>query len=123
MFRLCDPETGRPWPGDPKVRIPYKKKRAEAPSAPFGSYTPPGAQRDSKIGGIEVGYIERRTGPSITSQSVDLTVPRDVSPTNYDVEVDFPFGENDPRPSASAPTHLGAPLQQSWDDLESNDKW
>ena len=26
VYRLCNPETGKPWPGDPKRRIPYVKK-------------------------------------------------------------------------------------------------
>lgn len=26
LFRLCDPETGKPWPGDPKEKITYQKK-------------------------------------------------------------------------------------------------
>jgi hypothetical protein len=25
-YTLCNPETSSPWPGDPKQRIPYRKK-------------------------------------------------------------------------------------------------
>jgi hypothetical protein len=26
VYTLCDPETGQPWPGDPKRAVPYLKK-------------------------------------------------------------------------------------------------
>lgn len=28
-FRLCNPETGKPWPQDPRERIPYQRKSKE----------------------------------------------------------------------------------------------
>ena len=43
-YVLCNPETGRPWPGPPKVRVDLKKKdKPEAPAAadPTGPPTPP----------------------------------------------------------------------------------
>lgn len=35
LFRLCDPETGKPWPGDPKEKITYQKKTARQAGTPI----------------------------------------------------------------------------------------
>jgi hypothetical protein len=32
LFRLCDPETGKPWAGGPKEKITYQKKTARQAS-------------------------------------------------------------------------------------------
>jgi hypothetical protein len=41
-YTICDPETGLPWPGDPKARIPYIKKEAPdtEPDAPSATLKP-----------------------------------------------------------------------------------
>lgn len=32
VYTLCNPETGEPWPGDPKHRVPYIKKSQSGPT-------------------------------------------------------------------------------------------
>src|SRR5450631_2211989 len=31
VFELCDPETLKPWPGDPRVKLPYQRKEKASP--------------------------------------------------------------------------------------------
>jgi hypothetical protein len=33
VYTICDPETGQPYPGDPKVRAPYTSKKKQHPPA------------------------------------------------------------------------------------------
>jgi hypothetical protein len=42
VYTLCNPETGQPWAGDPKQRVPYLKK-SDRPALP----DPPPSQRDT----------------------------------------------------------------------------
>jgi hypothetical protein len=35
VFALCDPETGQPWPGDPKERVIYQRKGAPPSVVPL----------------------------------------------------------------------------------------
>jgi hypothetical protein len=34
MYTICDPATGKPYPGDPKLKIEYVKQSAEKPTEP-----------------------------------------------------------------------------------------
>ena len=51
-YTICNPETGLPWPGDPKARIHYLKKESGSPQqqAPvLSEWTPPAStpERDA----------------------------------------------------------------------------
>lgn len=35
VYRLCDPKTGKPWPGDPRIPIQYQKKNISVEKGPM----------------------------------------------------------------------------------------
>jgi hypothetical protein len=60
-YVICNPATGKPYPGDPKERIPYVKQTAEKPTEPSRvpiaepprpANQPPVVGRDSEFHGV-----------------------------------------------------------------------
>jgi hypothetical protein len=107
---LCDPETGKPWPGDPKERILYQKKIDASPPVATDVVTASKPRIDS---GVEVAALQhpqtenrsRRDGSVIDKRPATVPVLR---PTARDVVeridtsdeiglggISFPFGYND----------------------------
>ena len=48
VYVICDPTTGKPYPGDPKVKIPYQKVNETHPSAAPRKTTAPGGAIQSQ---------------------------------------------------------------------------
>jgi len=123
-YRICDPATERPWPGDPKVRIRYQKKSTKAPDAlpvcdePVRSTAPPKTETDPGVSYQEKSAHSRSSYQSTASPSKPAE-----SPSTHGSDIDFPFGAN----VSAAPAPLQrkkAPLILSWNAIGSNsDDW
>src|ERR1039458_3927214 len=109
VIDLCNPETGQPWPGDPKRPLPYHKKGSSFTAPPpdtAGAIAPLVETR------IEVEYVKKQTRASGTVQpafdrapSPAERPPQTSIPRNARREIDarcdvdlsdtaFPFGYN-----------------------------
>jgi hypothetical protein len=80
IFDLCDPETGRPWPGDPSTRIPYERKK-------------PDNNQSSRIVAVGLAVPAAATaGNAASARPIE------------DPETEFAFGANfSPAPGSSPP--------------------
>ena len=74
VFRLCDPVTSQPWPGDPKERVPYQKLTAQQPRSSIVTQSdpPPSQVQNASLADIPwrasvppaIGVQNMRTQPS-----------------------------------------------------------
>ncbi len=118
VFHLCDPSTGKPWPGDPKQRIIYVKKgEASCPVSPDGervakprqdSAIKPAALKHSQVENpsprgetaIERHPATAPNSPPMSSEVAEQSYPSDQIGLGGTA---FPFGFNDPTSNRPGP--------------------
>jgi hypothetical protein len=96
-YELCNPKTGRPYPGDPKAKVPYEKKKKEpSPMADTAAETPTERLQPSP---------KRFIAPAVSTNATEV-MPESIGDACEDglqfCDTSFEFGWNvPPQPNVS----------------------
>lgn len=95
LFRICNPETGRPWPGNPKERVRYQRRGATGSDTPQARNPPAGSQDSPEANEADVC----REGRGEAFRSADQVIPQSVATELAGRGTDFDFGANRSQPA------------------------
>lgn len=93
VFHLCNPETGKPWPIDPKERVPYRRKSASQSTSSAESSVPIDWETPSRVPITLLQGSHAKNVPISTASNSEKIRNEDLESGAPGIE--FPYGAND----------------------------
>lgn len=122
LFRLCDPETGKPWPSDSKERVLYQKQTAQQPRSSIVNQADPQrspSQNPESESAYQRPTSPRHVAPSSTERRRHTTsaAPAAWNPPEQLPEIDYsqsPLTVSEPESIDAIPPWLESPFSRDW---------